>query len=101
VYYESDLVRALMLVLALFWGIFWACFLQFVPVGRFLAVRRTWLTVVIGVGVDLGLMKPVLPWELWLMVAGIVALSAVGIIVRSLCNEHRETEDELDAVAGE
>jgi len=38
---------------ALCWGILLAVFLQFSRMGRFLAVERTWITVVVGVGVDL------------------------------------------------
>lgn len=47
------MVLALGLVLAVIWGGIWAVTLQYVPLGRFLAARRTWLTVVVGVGGDL------------------------------------------------
>lgn len=78
------------LILALFWGFVLAGFLQFVPIGRFLAKRRTWITVVVGIGLDLVLGYLMLPWEAWLAMVEIVALSSVGIIVRSLYNEWAE-----------
>jgi len=80
-------------VLALIWGIIWAAVLQFSQLGRFLAARRTWLTVVIGIGADLVLLRLMLKLSDWLRVVGIVALSSVGIIGRSVYNEwadHRE-----------
>ncbi len=81
---------ALALCLAFVWGVIWALFLQFHRYGRWLAVRRTWITVVVGVGVDLGLLLLLVDWATWAMVAGVVAASSVGIIVRSLVNEHSE-----------
>lgn len=75
-------------ILALFWGISWALFLQFVPAGRWLAARRTWITVVVGVGVDLAILRMVLGFDAWLLVAGIFALSGVGVIARSLWLEY-------------
>ena len=55
------------LLLAAVWGVVWALFLQYHPWGQWLAVRRTWLTV-----------------------AGVIAASSLGIIVRSIANERRE-----------
>lgn len=77
--------------LALIWGFVWAMLLQFTDWGRFLARRRTWLTVVIGVGVDLGLALLCVPITWWWRVVAIVALSSIGIITRSLSNEYSET----------
>jgi hypothetical protein len=88
------------LILAFIWGLFWAGMLQHHPLGRFLARRRTWLTVVIGVGVDLLLLYVVLALEEWLLVVAVLGLSSVGIIGRSLWNEQREIERQID-VAGE
>jgi len=85
-------------LLALVWGIVWALFLQHTKLGQFLAVRRTWISVVVGVGVDLLILVLLLPLDLWLMVTVIVALSSVGIIGRSLWNELRETEDVLNGL---
>jgi hypothetical protein len=50
------------------------------------------VTVVAGVGVDLLLGIGAPWWTLWL----IVACSSVGIIARSLLNEHAETEPALN-----
>ncbi len=87
------------LILATLWGIFYALFLQFVPLGQFLARKRTWLSVAIGVGVDLGLAALVIPFEYWRPFAAIVALSALGVILRSLANEQTEIQEDLDAVS--
>jgi Na+/proline symporter len=84
------------LLLGLVWGGVWAAFLQFHPRGQWLVVRRTWITVVIGVGVDVLICKLFLPWEPWLYVVGVVLLSSVCIIARSLYNESREDEDVLN-----
>lgn len=78
------------LLLAAVWGVVWALFLQHHPWGQWLAVRRTWLTVVAGVGVDLALLATVLDLATWLTVAGVIAASSVGIIARSIANERRE-----------
>lgn len=78
------------LILAAFWGIVWALCLQFTEWGRWLALRRTWLTVVIGVGVDLLIVGLVVNAEAWLRVCSIVAVSSLGIIFRSLINEHSD-----------
>ena len=75
-------------ILALFWGMLWAAFLQWNEYGRYLALRRTWVAVVIGVGVDLLIALLVTPLEVWLVVCAIVIASSLGIITRSLYNEH-------------
>ena len=69
-----------------------AVFLQFSRMGRFLAGERTWLAVAAGVGVDLLIGIGATWWALWL----IFAFSSVGIITRSLINEHREPEPALN-----
>ena len=84
------------LILAGIWGVFWAIFLQYHPLGRFLAKRRTWITVVVGVGGDLLLLYAVLDLEDWLLVAAVVGMSSAGIIARSLWNEHAEVERQID-----
>lgn len=83
-----NLVLILRLLLAFFWGWSLALFLQFTHIGKFWAEERTWLTVVIGVGVD---------WlisydgsALWWTMGGILATSAVGILARSWHNENRD-----------
>lgn len=77
-------------LLALIWGALWALFLQLHPWGKWLAFRRTWITVVIGVGIDLAILLLALDWQTWATVATVIAASSVGIIVRSLYNEHAD-----------
>jgi uncharacterized protein involved in cysteine biosynthesis len=82
--------QALAAILALIWGALWALFLQLHPWGQWLALRRTWLTVVIGVGVDLALLLLILDAHTWATVVAIIAASSIGIIARSLYNEHAD-----------
>lgn len=77
-----DLLTIARCSVAVIWGIVWALTLQYTKWGQFLAERRAWLAVVIGVGVDLIIMftgdfTPLL----------VVACSSIGIIARSLNNE--------------
>lgn len=74
---------------ALLWGVLWACAIQFSRLGKFLATERTWIVVVIGVGVDLLLGIGAAWWVFWL----IMAFSSIGIIARSLINEHEYNPD--------
>lgn len=74
-------------LLALIWGAIWAACLQFTDWGRFLADRRTWFTVVVGVGVDLVILWPLIPLTIWIQMVVVVAMSSVFIILRSLYNE--------------
>lgn len=78
------------LFLACIWGIAWAIALQFTKWGRWLALRRTWFSVVVGVGVDLLIVAAFLPFEEWLRLVAVIVLSSIGLIFRSLLNEHRE-----------
>lgn len=87
-------------ILAGFWGGIWAAFLQWNEYGRYLALRRTWFTVVIGVGVDLLIALLVTPLEVWLVVCAIVTASSLGIITRSLYNEHLDEQAVEDIHAG-
>jgi Kef-type K+ transport system membrane component KefB len=66
--------------------------LQCTKFGQFLATKRTWLTVVIGVGIDLLLGLWVVNFEDWLKLLLVITLSSIGIISRSLMNEERETK---------
>lgn len=88
-------------LLALAWGIAWAMVLQWTRLGRYLAVRRTWITVVIGVGVDLLIALAVIPFRWWLCIVLIIVLSGLGIIARSLINEHTDEQEQLDALKTE
>lgn len=86
------------LLLAVVWGVVWALFLELAPLGRFLARRRTWLTVVVGVGVDLLILLLVLPVELWLMVFGVIGCSSLGLVMRSLRHESEEQRELMDGL---
>lgn len=81
------------LFLAFIWGFGWAAYLQFTRNGKFLVQERTWLTVVVGIGVDLLIS---FPYEggngNWSTIAMVIATSSIGIIVRSLWNEQKEAE---------
>lgn len=77
------------LTLGAVWGGVWALCLQ-TPWGRWLALRRTWLAVVIGVGIDGLICLLLLPLETWLSVATVVAASSIGVIARALAHEHKE-----------
>ena len=83
-------------ILAVVWGGIWAAFLQYVPLGQFLARKRTWITVVIGIGVDMLIALAVVPWDVWLQVVMLIALSAVAIVFRSIVNEWQELREEMD-----
>lgn len=87
-------------LLALIWGAIWATFIQFSRFGRWLVNRRTWITVVIGVGGDLIILLFMIPFRIWIKFFTIVALSSVGIIYRSLFNELTETLEEIDVIKG-
>lgn len=91
------------LVLGFVWGVFLAVFLQFNPLGQFLARCRTWMTVVVGIGGDLlialwAIYQPEVqtPERAWEVVALIVVMSGLPMMARSLINEHRETRMLLD-----
>lgn len=83
--------------LALIWGVLWAAYLQHSRYGHYLAVRRTWISVVIGVGVDLLLALLVVPLESWLLCCLVIFASSLGIIARSLYNE-RQDDHAIDEV---
>lgn len=80
-------------LLALCWGFGLALFLQCHPDGRWLALRRTYVAVIIGVGVDLLILSILLPLSLLLQVILVISLSSLGLIYRSLHNERAEESD--------
>jgi hypothetical protein len=90
------------ILLGLGWGIAYAVFLQFTALGRYIVARVTWLSVVIGVGVDLLIAGPLLGWNVVIILGAIIGASSIGIIARSLINyqqAHVEFERILDAGA--
>lgn len=84
------MITLVAVLLAAIWGAVWALFLQMHPWGRWLVVRRTWITVAVGVGVDLLILLFVLDWVAWTASAAVIAASSIGLIVRSLVNERHE-----------
>lgn len=84
--FSLDLALIARCFAALIWGILYAIFLQHTRWGQFLAKRRTWITVTIGIGVDL-----LIAFDgTWATVAAVIGLSSLGIVARSLINEERE-----------
>jgi hypothetical protein len=92
-----DRLMLIALILAFVWGGVWAAFLQFTVAGQFLAKRRTWITVVVGVGGDMLIALLCISFGDWARMGMIIALSAVAIIVRSLFNEWYETNEIIRA----
>jgi hypothetical protein len=98
VYYRRFAMVPFLMAMGFIWGCFWAAFLQFTTVGRFLAARRTWITVVIGIGGDVVLLSLYISVELLAVVVGVIAMSAVGIVVRSIYNEWRDERAVMEMV---
>ncbi len=86
---------------AFVWGVLWSLFLQLHPLGRFLVVKRTWITVVIGVGMNLLIALMVLEFHAWVTLVVIFAFSSVGIITRSMLNEFECTRGEINDIRQE
>ena len=80
-----DLVLIGRCLAALLWGIGWACFIQFHRLGQFWVAERTWLTVFIGIGVDLAIAFN----ATWGETCLVIAASSIAIILRSLINESK------------
>lgn len=78
-----DLVLIARCFAALLWGIGWACFIQFNRLGKFWAAERAWLTVTIGIGVDMFIAFN----ATWAETFIVIICSSLAIIYRSLVNE--------------
>ena len=81
------------LALGFIWGTLWVLFFKGTEAGRFLALRRTWITVVVGVGGDLFVLLWFLDLRSWLMVLAVFTMSSISIIAGSLIDELREAQD--------
>lgn len=79
-----------MLTLMLASGLY-ALFLQ-TRVGRLLATRRTWLTVVAGVAMVIGAVAPFIGVEHTLMVLAGFAAGGIPMVARSIHNELKDEE---------
>ncbi len=86
----------LALLLAGLWGTLYALWLQRTRQGAFLAARMTWLSVVIGCGMNLLIALLVIEVSAWLMLVGLFVASGIPIVIRSLSNEHRLQMDVLN-----
>jgi hypothetical protein len=75
--------------LAAIFGLTYAVLLQ-TELGKTLSRRMTWLSVVIGIGVDLLLARPIVQRQAWNTFAVVFTASSIGIIARSLINELRD-----------
>ena len=80
------------LLLGAIWGVIIAVAIEYTALGRWIAERMTWLSVVAGVGGDL-LLLLLLADEagrvLWWQVAAVIAVSSAGVIYRGLWQAHR------------
>ena len=89
------------LTMGFIWGSLWAVFLQFTAGGRFLAARRTWITVVIGISGDVLILLVCVPVDVVIIVCGVLATSSLGIIGRSLYNEWQDEHAVAEMVDGD
>lgn len=78
---------AFALFLALIWGVIYALWLQTTRRGKTLAARLTWISVVLGVGVDWLISALILEAHIWLLLFAVFALSGLPIVIRSVNNE--------------
>jgi hypothetical protein len=78
---------AFALLLALVWGVCVAVAIEFVPLGRWIAERMTWLSVAAGVGGDLLILLLLIDEAgrvAWWHMAAVIALSSLGVVFRGL-----------------
>lgn len=87
-------MRWLMVAAAEFaFGVVYALVLDRVPIAKFLVEKRTWITVVVGVVMTVLLAVPVIGWQVAGLMAGIFALSGIGVIARSIVHEMYDEGD--------
>ena len=75
------------LLLAVIWGCIVAAFIQFTPVGRFMANRMTWFLVALGMGGDLLIMLLFLDGDgriLWWQGVAVIALSSIAVSAQGI-----------------
>ena len=84
----NDLITAGLI--AFCWGATWAACLQYTQWGRWLAQRRTWLTVVVGNGGTIASMTLFLDTALVASIVFVFFCAAIPIIARSFLNEFRD-----------
>lgn len=84
--FSLDLLTFLRAFGGLLWGGAWAAALQFSRKGQFLAIERTWITVVVGVGIDMAIAYG----GDWWTVMIVLFFSSLPIIYRSIHNEQTQ-----------
>ena len=92
-----DLVLVLRLLVAPFFGIFYAVSLEISHTGRNLRTNMTTLAVAIGIGVDLAIAYN----ATWLTTVGVVAFSGIGFVGRCLLLAPNENESDANSNNGE
>jgi hypothetical protein len=78
---------------ALIWGAIWAAFHQFIPTGRYVNRKQTWLTVVSGCAGNLLITLFAVDFSAWLVVMAVFAFSSVFVGIRAVYNAQKETEE--------
>ena len=80
-----DLLLILRLLGSFIWGWVWALFIYKTRDGITLRLDHTWVTVVIGVGLDLIISFP----QNWFIVAAAIASSSIGILYFAAFDTHK------------
>jgi hypothetical protein len=93
-------MKYLAIILGGIWGALWGLYKHLHPFGRYLATRRTWVSVTIGVAVTLLITLIILPVNLWVRVVIIFAAASAGPIITSLLDELNDEQAIRDVVDG-
>jgi len=74
----------------------YALILQKTKQGQWLAGRRTWLSVVLGVGLVLLASLILIPREHWFIIVGAFGIAGAPICIRSFLNEYHDEKASLN-----
>lgn len=86
-------------IFAFIFGLIYALFLSCTALGRYLANKRTWITVVIGVIANMLLALPNTANRAdWQRIVNLFTLSSIPIIARSLLQEQTKDDRIFDRV---
>lgn len=80
-------LQVLACLLAFFWGVALALFVQFTRVGQWLTIYLTWFVVSVGVGVDLLIAQSLMDKAgrvLWMDIVLVIAASSVPLAIQGL-----------------
>lgn len=92
------------LLLGVVWGTAIAAFIQFAPLGRWIAARLTWFIVALGVGGDLLILLLLMDEAgrvAWWQVVAVIAVSSVPVALRSLVEFHQYYRDMMAQTHGD